>query len=108
MTQQTTDSKEAQEAPKEVAPQQEAAPNGKPKKSFHIDIFRDWCKACGICSAFCPRHCISVNEDGIPQVDQPENCSGCGWCEVHCPDFAISVRQAGKDADRCASDEAGD
>jgi len=67
-----------------------------PHKVYEIDIFRDWCKACGICAAFCPRHCIKLDENNSPIVDQAEQCSGCGWCEVHCPDFAISVRQVKK------------
>ncbi len=63
------------------------------KKDYQIDIFRDWCKSCGICSAFCPRQCIQLDESGSPFVKDSKLCSGCGWCEVHCPDFAISVRQ---------------
>lgn len=69
-------------------------PSKKVRKSYEIDIFRGWCKACGICAAFCPRHCITLDENGAPAVEDPEQCSGCGWCEIHCPDFAISVRQA--------------
>jgi 2-oxoglutarate ferredoxin oxidoreductase subunit delta len=65
----------------------------KPNKSYEIDIFRGWCKSCGICAAFCPKHCITLDEDGSPVVEDSEPCSGCGWCEIHCPDFAISVRQ---------------
>ncbi|HDL90297.1 MAG TPA: 4Fe-4S dicluster domain-containing protein [Thermodesulforhabdus norvegica] len=62
------------------------------KRSYEIEIFRAWCKSCGICVAFCPRQCIEMDEDGNPQVVAPERCTGCGWCETHCPDFAISVR----------------
>lgn len=62
------------------------------RKTFSIDIFRAWCKACGICAAFCPRECIGRDEEGVPFVDDAERCTGCGWCELHCPDFAISVR----------------
>jgi 2-oxoglutarate ferredoxin oxidoreductase subunit delta len=77
---------------------------GEPPKEYEIDIFRDWCKGCGICAAFCPRDCIHMNEAGQPVVDRPERCTGCGWCELHCPDFAISVREcqekvAGEEAD---------
>jgi 2-oxoglutarate ferredoxin oxidoreductase subunit delta len=64
------------------------------KKKYAIDIYRSWCKACGICAAFCPQKCITLNEEGIPVVDHGERCTGCGWCELHCPDFAISVREA--------------
>ena len=64
----------------------------KAKKAFDIDIFRGWCKSCGICAAFCPRECIETDENGSPVVTDANRCSGCGWCELHCPDFAVSVR----------------
>ncbi|HOV86893.1 MAG TPA: 4Fe-4S binding protein [Syntrophobacteraceae bacterium] len=81
--------------PSKVAP---ASPQGSEpgeegdKKRFDIDIFRDWCKSCGICAAFCPRECIALDENGSPVIDRGDRCTGCGWCELHCPDFAISVR----------------
>jgi 2-oxoglutarate ferredoxin oxidoreductase subunit delta len=62
-------------------------------KQYEIDIFRDWCKGCGICAEFCPKKCLRLNEAGEPVVDRTEACTGCGWCEMHCPDFAICVRQ---------------
>lgn len=68
-------------------------PSKKAGKRYEIDIFRGWCKACGICAAFCPKHCITLDENGSPTVEDAEQCSGCGWCEIHCPDFAISVRE---------------
>ena len=63
------------------------------RKRFEIDIFRDWCKSCGICAAFCPRECIRLNDEGAPAFIDSDKCTGCGWCEVHCPDFAISVHE---------------
>jgi len=60
-------------------------------KRFEIDIFRDWCKSCGICASFCPRKCIELDEEGSPSKLDSSRCTGCGWCEMHCPDFAISV-----------------
>lgn len=69
----------------------------KPRKPYEIDIFRAWCKSCGICAAFCPVQCIEMDEDGNPQVVVPGKCTGCGWCEAHCPDFAISVRPKKRD-----------
>ena len=75
-------------APGEVAPTPADA-----HKEFDIDIYRAWCKKCGICKNFCPRGCISLDEEGRPVVTRPERCTGCGWCELHCPDFAISVRE---------------
>ena len=62
-----------------------------PGKEYFIDIFRGWCKCCGICAAFCPRECIRMNDEGAPVVVDSARCTGCGWCELHCPDFAISV-----------------
>jgi len=66
------------------------------KKSFHIDIFKGWCKGCGICAAFCPRSVLELGEDGKSEVADQDACIGCGWCEIRCPDFAISVKPEGK------------
>ena len=71
-----------------------AIETAKPRtRRFEIDIFRDWCKSCGICAAFCPRECIMLDEEGAPTKIDSDRCTGCGWCEMHCPDFAISVHQ---------------
>lgn len=83
--------------PAAALPGQDVSPKEVPEegqeKEYVIDIFRDWCKACGICAAFCPRDCIHLNEAGQPVADRPDRCTGCGWCEIHCPDFAICVRE---------------
>ena len=76
----------------------------KPKREFEIDIFKGWCKSCGICAAFCPRECIRLDEDGSPVVEDSSRCTGCGWCELHCPDFAISVRPRKVGGDRGETD----
>lgn len=72
-----------------------AAGDAKPgnRKRFEIDIFRDWCKSCGICAAFCPRECIRLDDEGAPTNIDSDRCTGCGWCELHCPDFALSVHE---------------
>ncbi len=71
----------------------------KPLRHYEIDIFRDWCKSCGICAAFCPRQCLEMDGQGKPQVKSLEVCNGCRWCELHCPDFAICVKElAAKEA----------
>lgn len=71
-----------------------AAPSPEePQKHYEIEIFRDWCKGCGICAEFCPKKCIRMNEAGEPVVEKADQCTGCGWCELHCPDFAICVRE---------------
>ncbi len=57
-----------------------------------VDVYKAWCKACGICAAFCPTGAISRDEAGYPHVD-PGKCIRCGWCEIRCPDFAITVEK---------------
>jgi len=70
------------------------------KESPHIDIFREWCKGCGICAAFCPKKVLAVDETGHAYAKNPEACIRCGMCEMRCPDFAISV--AGKKTEKSA------
>ena len=69
--------------------------NKKLKKKYTQTIFRDWCKSCGICVAFCPQKVIVRNGDGIPEIADPDACIGCRFCELHCPDFAITIKQNG-------------
>jgi len=70
----------------------------KPKRRAvrKIDIFKAWCKACGICVAFCPREVLAIDEEGYPFVKDLDACTGCGWCEIRCPDFAITVETRSK------------
>jgi 2-oxoglutarate ferredoxin oxidoreductase subunit delta len=70
----------------------------KPKRRAvrKIDIFRAWCKACGICVAFCPKGVLVIDEEGYPLVNDLDACTGCGWCEIRCPDFAITVESGRK------------
>ena len=60
------------------------------KKLFVQKIFADWCKACGICTAFCPTCVFEKSESGMPIIKDPDACTGCRFCEFHCPDFAIT------------------
>ncbi|NIO06050.1 MAG: 2-ketoglutarate oxidoreductase subunit delta [Proteobacteria bacterium] len=62
-------------------------------REFEIDIYKAWCKACGICVAFCPTHVLAQGDEGYPEVSNRKACIGCEWCEIHCPDFAITVRE---------------
>ncbi len=61
------------------------------KDKTKIDIFKAWCKSCGICVAFCPSGALAADEAGTPYVKDVQKCIRCGWCELRCPDFAISV-----------------
>jgi 2-oxoglutarate ferredoxin oxidoreductase subunit delta len=72
----------------------------KAQKKFTQGIFRDWCKSCGICSAFCPKKVIGRDENGAPVVEHPDDCIGCRFCELHCPDFAITIKQRDAGAGR--------
>ena len=63
------------------------------KKLFIQKIFADWCKACGICIAFCPAHVFEKSDSGMPLIKNPDACNGCRFCEFHCPDFAISIHE---------------
>ena len=68
------------------------------KERYEQIVFRDWCKSCGICSAFCPKKVIGRDERGAPVIENPDDCIGCRFCELHCPDFAITIRD--RDGDR--------
>ena len=63
----------------------------KGNKAFQIDIFRAWCKCCGICIGFCPEEVLAQDAFGYPYAKKTESCIGCKWCELRCPDFAITV-----------------
>ena len=56
-----------------------------------VEIYKGWCKRCGICVAFCPNEALDTSEDGYPFINDPDKCTACGLCEIRCPDFAIVV-----------------
>ena len=60
---------------------------------YKIDIYRGWCKKCGICIAFCPRKVLKADKASYPVIKNPEKCTGCRLCETRCPDFAIVVHK---------------
>ena len=63
----------------------------KRKGQVQVSIYRDWCKGCGLCVAFCGARVYALDEIGKAQVVREEECVNCGFCELHCPDFAIVV-----------------
>ncbi len=65
-----------------------------------IDIYKTWCKGCGLCAGFCPTGALARDEAGYPYVKDIDKCINCGLCEIRCPDFAITVRQQSKEGRR--------
>ncbi len=50
------------------------------KKVIHLFsqvIYRSWCKACGLCIAFCPTNIYGREEAGRPVAENPDACIGC-------------------------------
>jgi 2-oxoglutarate ferredoxin oxidoreductase subunit delta len=61
------------------------------KRAREIRVNTRWCKACGICVAFCQPQVLRSGPDGIPQIVDLDACTLCMLCELRCPDFAIIV-----------------
>lgn len=69
----------------------------------NIQLYKNWCKKCGICVAFCPKKVLEVDNEGYPYLTDPDICNGCGLCELRCPDFAIVVANKNKQTDKVNS-----
>lgn len=50
-----------------------------------------WCKACGICVAFCPKKALKLVQ-GTAVLTLESACVLCGICESRCPDYAIYIK----------------
>ena len=56
-----------------------------------IVINQEWCKRCGICSAFCPKNVFETDAEGTVSIVNLEACISCELCERMCPDLAITL-----------------
>ena len=61
------------------------------KFAVEIRINAEWCKGCGICAAFCPKHVLELNAREKAEAVRPGDCIACMLCELRCPDLAIEV-----------------
>ncbi|NIA10407.1 MAG: 4Fe-4S dicluster domain-containing protein [Nitrospiraceae bacterium] len=81
--------KQAKKTP-ESAPAKSGKTASRPK-TVAIDVYKAWCKGCGICVAFCPKEVLAQDEDGHAYPKNLDACIACLQCELRCPDFAITV-----------------
>ena len=59
-----------------------------------VDIDTAKCPdGCAVCRDACPSHAITINEEGLPEVNH-EFCILCSVCEKVCPEDAIEVTRA--------------
>jgi 2-oxoglutarate ferredoxin oxidoreductase subunit delta len=62
-----------------------------------IEIDRERCKGCGLCTISCPKELIRIGEEINRQGyffvvwDDNGSCTGCAICGEICPDVAIQV-----------------
>jgi 2-oxoglutarate ferredoxin oxidoreductase subunit delta len=67
-------------------------------RRMKLNVYRSWCKRCGICEAFCPKGALERDPEGFPRYKDPKLCVACHMCELRCPDFAIEVvEEEGRD-----------
>lgn len=65
--------------------------------SFKVKLAEKFCKGCGYCIKYCPKHVLTA-EDGLNakgyvkvKVANEADCIGCLSCSTVCPEAAISV-----------------
>lgn len=59
--------------------------------TYEIRVYKDLCKTCGLCIAWCPQNVLAPDDQDYPITPGLDNCINCKLCEWHCPDFAIEV-----------------
>jgi len=61
------------------------------KKTYEVNINRNFCKNCLICLNICPKKVFGLDDKYEIFAKYQEECIGCKLCENLCPDFAIEV-----------------
>lgn len=56
-----------------------------------------WCKGCGICASFCPKHVLEIQHEKAV-ITNGDECIFCGQCEQRCPDYAIYIEKKQEEA----------
>jgi len=64
-------------APPSEAPADEAPACGQGETCSYVHIFQEWCKGCGICVAFCPKHVLEMGRNQKAFVARPGDCIRC-------------------------------
>jgi 2-oxoglutarate ferredoxin oxidoreductase subunit delta len=64
-----------------------------------IRINKEFCKGCGFCIEYCPKHVYELSDElntkgyQLPRIARLEDCSECGQCDLYCPEFAIVLEE---------------
>jgi len=75
-------------------------------KTKRLELDRERCFGCGICSAVCPKESITLSDPSVeegrlvkrPEVEiDPESCILCGICVVFCPSNALKATTDGEE-----------
>ncbi len=59
----------------------------------HVELNKEKCKSCGICTKFCRQKAISIKNDEL--IYKKDLCVNCGECAKVCPFKAMSIKRQG-------------